>query len=86
MPDSKGFYFTTSAWAVSYAIQYYNISTNKVAFVTPGFDIEIVQSGEYKGYIKTTHSEIVPDYGRKEYGVLVSPDGKEIVRLNEKTY
>lgn len=82
-PDSKAFYFTTAGWATARAIQRYDMTTRKIQCINAGIGkLEIQSGGEYDGYLLTNHSEIVEDHGRQWYRVAISPDGKNVIRLD----
>ena len=50
-PDSQILYFRTEAWATSTAIHAIDLNTGKIAFVTAGNSLHVVQKGRYKGHL-----------------------------------
>jgi hypothetical protein len=82
--NSKAVYFQSAAWAVSGAIHFIDLTTNKEHFVTDGNSLELVPSGKYKGYlIVTKHKYYKKMDGSYEDFCLVSPKGKEIKSFGE---
>ena len=77
-PDSRNLYFLSAAWATSNAIHALNLSTGVVSFVSPGNEIFVIRTGEYRGNLVMQKHKYFVGGGSYDQYWAVSPEGKEL--------
>ena len=76
--DSKTLYFETSAWVTSGAVHAVNIDEKNERFVTDGTELQIVQTGSYKGDLIVSQHRYHDKGGSYNWDWLFTPAGKQI--------
>lgn len=82
--DSKAVYFLSAAWVTSNAVHVVDLTTHEQYFVTDGNSLELVPTGNYKGYLIVSKHKYHQGGGSYEDFWLVSPKGKAIKSLGEE--
>lgn len=83
-PDSKILYFTSSAWVTSGALHAVNTDGTGQHYIIPANSLDIVQKGEYAGYLIVNQHRYFVGGGSYDWYWLFTPQGKEEGPLGEK--
>ena len=82
-PDARRVYFESTAWASAGAVWMGNVETGKATFLYVGSSVEVIQSGQYAGYLIALKEIPRVVAGRVERYWLLDRDGKEVGEIGE---
>ena len=83
--DGRYVFFTTPAWATSYAIHVVDTTNGKEHLVCPGADLEVLPSGEYRDCLLVRQHRYFLGGGTYDWFWLLRPDGKEVGPVGDDT-
>ncbi|MBV9104565.1 MAG: hypothetical protein JO313_00940 [Verrucomicrobia bacterium] len=76
-------YFTTPAWTTSPAVHVVDTTNAKEHFVCPGWNLEVLRSGEYRDCLLVRQHRYFLGGGSYDWFWLLRPDGNEIGPVGE---
>lgn len=76
--DMQSLYFLTSAWKDSDALHKVKLNGTNQHFLAPALAFEIVQTGEYQGYLLIKQRRFFAEGERFDWYWLYTADGKEL--------
>lgn len=82
-PDASHVYFETDLYATAAAIKMLDVATRKTKLRFAGLGVDVIRTGQYRGFFIGTKDPITQDRGRIMVYWLLNPDGKEITRIGE---
>jgi hypothetical protein len=82
-PEATRVYFEANGWATAAAIKVLDVATGKTKLLFAGLGVDVIRTGQYRGFLIGIKDPITQDRGRIMVYWLLDPNGKEVMRIGE---